>query len=419
VADELPLAPWQAVEYDRVAAGGHGRQRLDLAGTPRYPFTRSLLHQFADAINRAPVSPIDTLLVCSANPAYTIPQSQALIKAISKIPLVVSFSPFRDETSMMADLILPDHTHLEKMVDIVWPTGIQYPLYALSKPVVEPVFRTRHSGDVVISLAKSIGGPVGSSFGWSCFEEALKARVRGLYDWGRGKTSRDKSEPASAYSSFESFWEDITERGSWYIPSGPAGRWPEVFHTPSRRFEFYSTNIEKALKHYSEGKSSDDVLSEFGISAQGDEVYMPHYERPESRADEREYPLVLLPVELINLASGWIANPPFMNKTVFDHQLKEDDLCVEVNPDTASKYGLREGSRAVLASPAGQLTVSIHFFAGAMPDVVFIPLGLGHTAYDGYLKGKGVNPHEIIDCVEDPVSGHPVWWDTRVRVVKI
>ena len=54
-----------------------------------------------------------------------------------------------------------------------------------------------------------------------------------------------------------------------------------------------------------------------------------------------------------------------------------------------------------------------------MPGVIFIPVGLGHTAYDKYLKGKGVNPHEIIDQVEDPLSGQPVWWNTRVRVIKI
>jgi len=75
---------------------------------------------------------------------------------------------------MMADLILPDHTYLEKMADIVWPAGLQYPLYALSQPVVKPLYRTRHSGDVFISLAQRIGGTVSDSFGWEHFEEAIK-----------------------------------------------------------------------------------------------------------------------------------------------------------------------------------------------------------------------------------------------------
>jgi anaerobic selenocysteine-containing dehydrogenase len=283
---------------------------------------------------------------------------------------------------------------------------------------------------VIISLAKSIGGPVAGSLRWADFEEALKARARGLYDSGKGRVTYNESEPvwkglatkdrvSSPYSSFKKMWEDIKEHGCWYISSHPFGNWSDVFQTSSRKFEFFSTKIEVALKAYTKGESLDDAILDLGISSKGDEVYMPHYEEIRSSADEKEYPLLLFPIELINLASGWIGNPPFLNKTLFDHQLKENDLFVEVNPKTASKHGLREGSKAIVRSPKGELKVRIHLFDGAMPDVIFIPLGLGHTAYDKYLKGKGVNPHKIIDQVEDPLSGQPVWWNTRVKVIKI
>ena len=52
----------------------------------------------------------------------------------------------------------------------------------------------------------------------------------------------------------------------------------------------------------------------------------------------------------------------------------------------------------------------------AMPGVLYLPLGLGHTAYDEYQKDKGVNPCEIIEGGKDPLSGHGVWWNTRVKV---
>ncbi len=403
IADDIPLAQWSDPEYDPVAMDGLKKARVDLAKTPRYPFSRSLVNKFTETINNSHGSPIDTLMLFSANPAFTIPDSQSFIKAMAKIPFIVSFSPFMDETSLMADLILPDHTHLEKMADIVWPTGIQYPLYALSQPVVKPIYRTEHSGDVIISLAKRIGGPVSGSFQWANFEEALKERVKGLYDSGREKVS----------------WADIKENGYWSIPAHSFEGGSDIFQTPSKRFEFFSTEIELAIKAYSKGKSFDDALLDLGISSKGDEVYMPHYEEIKSGADKKEYPLLLFPMELINLASGWIGNPPYLNKTLFDHQLKRDDLFVEVNPKTASQYRLKEGSKAIIRSPKGELRVRIHLFHGAMPDVIFIPFGLGHTAYDKYLKGKGVNPNEIIDQVEDPLSGQPVWWNTRVKLIRI
>jgi hypothetical protein len=54
-----------------------------------------------------------------------------------------------------------------------------------------------------------------------------------------------------------------------------------------------------------------------------------------------------------------------------------------------------------------------------MPDIVYLPLGLGHTAYDEFLRGKGVNPNDIILAGKDPLSGHATWWNTPVRLIKV
>jgi len=428
VADKLPLSEWPEAERDSVATDGLKKPRIDRAGSPPYPFATSLIHHFSESIRSG--SPIDTLLICSANPIHTVPDSRGLTEALKAVPFIVSLSPFMDETSLMADMILPDHTHLEKMADIVWPTGIQYPLYALSRPVVRPLYGTRHSGDVIIAVAKGIGGSVAGSFQWVNFEDAAKQRAKGLFDSGAGESSLGGSVPVwkaldkgrgqgKAPSSFQSMWEELKASGCWYMPSHSFGRWGEIFRTPSGKFEFYSSSIEKAIKGSSKGRSLDDTLKEAGIGARGDEAYLPHYEEAGSGADKEGYPLLLFPTELINLASGWIANPPFLNKTLFDYQLKGGDLFVEVNPKTAAEYGLSEGSRVMLRSRRGELRARIHLFGGAMPGIVFIPVGLGHAAYDRYLKGKGANPYGIIERVEDPLSGQPIWWNTRIKVIKV
>jgi anaerobic selenocysteine-containing dehydrogenase len=428
--DNLPLAQVSDISYDQITEKGLSKERVDKAGTPKYPFAKSLINKFTEKINERGVPPVDTLLIFSANPAHTTPMCDSFIRALEKIPFTVSFSPFRDETSLLADLILPDHTHLEKMSDMVWPQGIQYPLYALSKPVVKPIYKTRHSGDAVISLAKKIGGTVADSFRWTDFEKLLEERAGGLYDSDKGLTSYNESEPVwkrldamqtgePAHSSFESMWGEIKENGFWYMPSHAFGRWSNIFNTPSKKFELLSVNIETAVKDYSKGIQFGNPLIQLGIHSSGDEVYMPHYEKTDSTVDKKEYPLLLMPVELMNISSGWIGNPPFLNKTLADHRLIKDDLLVEVNPETASRYGLKEGSKAFIQSPKGGIKVRIHLFDGAMPEVIFIPTGLGHTAYDKYLKGKGVNPFKIIDQAEGPLTGEPIWCNTRVKIVKI
>ncbi len=108
-----------------------------------------------------------------------------------------------------------------------------------------------------------------------------------------------------------------------------------------------------------------------------------------------------------------------MTKTLFDFQLKGNDSFVEVNPKTAADMGLKEGDRVALQTERGTLEVRVHLTGAARPDVVFIPTGLGHTAFDSYIKGKGVNANEILVAQQEPVTGLAIWWGTRVKISKV
>jgi anaerobic selenocysteine-containing dehydrogenase len=419
--EPLPLSPWPEVIMDDVASDGLKKPRLDHASGKKYPFSRSLINNLPEAIMDRGESPVDTLLIFSANPAHTLSDAGSFRNALRKIPYLVSFSPYKDETSLMADLILPNHTHLERADDIVWPTGLQYPLYGLSQPVIEPLYDTRHSGDVIIQLARMRETGVASSFPWEDFEASLKERVKGLYESGRGLTSYDESSPvwkrlsgrslaAQEYESFDELWEKLQTGGLWYLPTHNFGNRENFFKTPTGKFEFFSTKINRVVEEVSERG--------LGIGVLGDEAVMPHYEVPASKTDKQKYPLLMVPYELINLSSGWLPNPPYLNKTLFDDQLRKEASFAEINPETAKSYRLKQGDRVTIQSPKGELEVRVNLFEGAMPGVVFLPLGFGHTAYDAFQKNKGVNPFEIIEGGKDPLSGQQVWWNNWVQLKK-
>jgi anaerobic selenocysteine-containing dehydrogenase len=429
VHDPLPLGPWPDVNLDATARQGLKKRRIDMAGGEKYPFAQSLINNMAQAVLSSSSSAVDTLLIFSGNPAYTLPDGGAFKNALKRVPYIVSFSPYRDETSYMADLILPDHTYLEKTNDIVWPPGLQYPLYALSQPVVEPVYDTRNSGDVIIQLGKMIGGTVGATFPWENFEASIKARVKGLFESGDGLTSYEDAPPVwkgfagrkavrSDYKSFDEMWGKLKGGGFWYRPTHRFGGWESLFQTPSGRFEFFSSTVELAVNKLAQGSSVKSALENMGIKAEGDEAFMPHYEVPVPLADEKDYPLLMVPYEFFSYSTDWLPNPPYLKKTIFDNQLKKNESFAEINPKTASKYGLKQGDRVTVQSPRGEIKVRVNLFEGAMPGVVFLPLGFGHTAYDDFQRGQGVSPNEILDGKTDPLSGQMVWWDTHVRLIK-
>jgi anaerobic selenocysteine-containing dehydrogenase len=159
-------------------------------------------------------------------------------------------------------------------------------------------------------------------------------------------------------------------------------------------------------------------MDRLGITADKDDSCLPHFEEARSGGDKEKYPLRLMPYDLINVSSGWLPNPHFLKKTLLDNQLRENDSFAEINPRTAASLGLKQGARVFIESDRGKIPARLSLSEGAMPGVIFLPLGFGHTAYDEYQRGQGVNPNRIIEPGKDPLSGHMVWWSTRVRVSK-
>jgi anaerobic selenocysteine-containing dehydrogenase len=363
---EIEYANWPEPEIDATAAAGMQNERLDGAGSKKYPFSRSLLNRLPVAINSGKKYPLEALFVVGANPLYSMPDSKAVKKAFDKIPFVVSFSSFMDETAQNSDLILPNHTYLERYEDVPQPAGLTKPVIGLSKPVVEPQFNTKHFGDVIILIAKALGENLDDAFPWDSYETCIK------------ETLGDK-------------WKTLVEKGYWSDPDFRAPAWEASFETPSGKFEF--------------------INSDTGL--------LPQFTPVKIEGDKGFYPLVLIPYDSIRLASGFIGDPPFVIKTVEDTVLKGKDVFVEINPKTARAQGLsEEGQYAMLYTPKGKAKVRIQLCDGIMPGIVALPRGLGHTAYDKYLADKGVNLNELIGPIEDHASGMDAAWGIRVKLSK-
>ncbi len=59
----------------------------------------------------------------------------------------------------------------------------------------------------------------------------------------------------------------------------------------------------------------------------------------------------------------------------------------EISPETARKLNVRDGEILKLTTSHGTLELPAYIYLGLHPDVVAIPLGLGHTAYGGVCPG--------------------------------
>jgi anaerobic selenocysteine-containing dehydrogenase len=120
------------------------------------------------------VSPqTQVLMVDGANPVYGSPQAWKVKETLMQVPYIVSFGNFIDETSVLADLILPDHSFLESWVQAMPEAGAKTAVVTSAGPVMQPLHETRSTPDVLIDVGKKLKKPV--DLGFKNFEEMVKA----------------------------------------------------------------------------------------------------------------------------------------------------------------------------------------------------------------------------------------------------
>jgi anaerobic selenocysteine-containing dehydrogenase len=120
----------------------------------------------------------------------------------------------------------------------------------------------------------------------------------------------------------------------------------------------------------------------------------------------------------MRLWNGYIGDPQFVVKSVEDTILKGNDVLVEINPATAKAIGLEDENYALLSTPEGKAMVRVYYYDGIMPGLVGLPRGLGHTAFEKNLAGKGANINALMASVEDPVTGLDAAWGIRAKLAK-
>jgi anaerobic selenocysteine-containing dehydrogenase len=407
-----PFQKWPSAQKDGIAQKGLSQPRMDGAGSIPFPFAEEVPYILPEKIEKGEPYSIDTLFLYYTNPLFSIPEPERFRNALEKIPFIVSFSPFLDESTMHSDLVLPDGTYFERWQDDHVEPGLGFPMFGLRSPVIQPpLYDVRNTGDVLIDIAKALGGTVGKSFPWKDFQEALKEAISGIFRANRGSIKT---------KDFDEFWKALIERGGWWDPPYLFGEWKKRFNTPSGKFEFYSLTIERGLKEAAKksSKSSDQIVRELKIEAMGDEVFLPHFEKPRSVGDEWEYPFHLINYKLMTMAEGRGANQPYLQEIIGPHLYERWESWVEINPETAQKMGIKDMDPVWVESKAGKVKTKARIFPGTHPTCIHIPYGQGHKAYGRWAKGRGVNPNDLLGKEYDYLGGFASYYSTRVKVYK-
>ncbi len=288
----------------------------------------------ADFVGAVRDGDVGILLVHGANPVYAAPRS-GFESVLGNVNLKVSFSRFLDETTSLCDLILPDHDPLEQWNDYEPRTGV----YALQQPVMQPVFDTRQTGDVLLEVVRSVLGAQTRRLTAASYKEYLQGRWEQLR-----RRLRDRRP-------FDTFWSESLQAG---------GVWTDA---PTRRVRLAATAGEIAGSAWAAPSSG--------------------------------YTLIAYPSTALYDGRG--ANRPWLQELPDPVSKFTWSSWVEMSPHAAQELGVSEGDMLRVETVNGSVEAPAFIYPGLRDDVIAMPLGQGHTAFGRYAKDVGVNVATLLN----------------------
>ena len=331
--------------------------------------TDSFISSLAQAILADQRDAPKVLLLYDANPVFGSPIGPRFAEALAKVPYIVSFGSFIDETSVFADLILPDHAPLESWVDDIPESGATQSVVSLAPPAVHPLHNTRAMPDVLLEIAQRLGGPVAKALPWKTYDAMLRAAYVPL---------RQHSSPAN--QSEDDFWTKITAQGGWWS-AAPVAR---------------------------AGASSS------GTQRPGLKFAEPHFD-----GSTQEFPFYFLPFPSQSFRDGSLAHLPWLQEMPDVITTAMWSSWVEINPKTAAQLRIQPGELVEISSQHGSVRAPAILSPGIAPDLVAMPIGQGHEKFTRFASGRGANPLSIIAPLTDGETGALAWAATRVKVTRV
>jgi anaerobic selenocysteine-containing dehydrogenase len=388
--------------------------RVDKTKTDDWPMVSNMMQEIAANHLRGDPYKMDTLMFYMTGPVFSAPNPREWERMMAEV-FVIDTSPFPSETSHFADIVLPDHTYLERLqVAETYPFQ-GWPMAMIRTPAVKPLYDTMVFGDMLIEIGKRMRGRMGEYYRQLGDTESI---IRHLAA-GFGQSPGD-----NGVNDFET-WK---QKGVWYRKPyhwrqvrGEFYEWDgqgynrlmtaeqvkeKLLITPTGRFEFKSGYLEQE-------RNAKFVHAKHGIPVE--RVGFPQYipARHEGGGD-----LHFVSPKLALQAEGRSANIPHATAIMQPTMGGKRTVYLEIHPDTAAKRGIRNGDRVRIRSSVGSIEAIARHYGGIRPDTVALPMIHGHWNMGRWAKDRlpTGSTGEITPNVSDPISGLACYHGAKVTV---
>ena len=296
------------------------------------------LTEVSNLVQKMNNSQVKVLFIHGTNPVFELPKVLGFAEALAKVPLVISFATFPDETAMLSDYILPDHSPLESFGYQRLLAAADRPVYSSIQPVVAPLYDTRATADVLLAAAAAAGKPLP----YTDEVDFVQQKIVPLISAGGFYSAPE----------IQTFWSRWLQYGGWWVTE--------------------------------QGLDADISAASGSIAAFND---------PAALEEDKQFYLVVYPTQL---GDGAGANRPWLQEMPDPMTTLTWNTWVEINPETADKLGIHDDDVVRVTTPFGAVEASVYRYPAIRPDTIAIPFGQGHTALGRWAEGRGANPAALL-----------------------
>lgn len=345
----------------------------------------------AEEIDTPGEGQVTIFVTLGANPARSAPNSALLERGLSKIPCMISFDNYLNETTRHAHVLLPGVSLLEQPHwDVFgWPYALKIGgHYSPATFATEP--GRPDDWEVILRLAAILGGQPHADIGEiddGCFADMC--RLRGI-------------DPATALAASPSRGPE--RMLDLAIRSGPFG-------------DGYGTRDGLTLRDFQAqpdgillGRAEPQGAAALKTVSGKVEIASPYILADIGRLDaamSRTVPeFLLIGRRHLRSLNSWLHNVEIL--------MKGKERCtLLIHPDDAARVGIGEGDPVEIASASGRLSAPAEISETIRPGLVSLPHGWGHEGAGLRMqvasRHKGVNTNVLTpgDMMDAP-SGNAV-----------
>jgi anaerobic selenocysteine-containing dehydrogenase len=371
-ADDRPRKPGR-VPY--------ARWRSRVRGLPEFAGELPVA-TLAEEIDSAGDERVRALVTVAGNPVLSTPNGARLAKAIESLEFVVSVDLYRNETTRLADVILPTTTPLEREnYDMVFH-GFSVRNHAKWSPAALPKpADARHGWEILLEIGARVNGAMPAQLDEMLLASLLASALRacpGVSERAARAKLGGEIGPARLL--------DLLLR------AGPHGD----------RFDDASPGLSLAKLQAAEhgvdlgplaSRLPDLLATESGKIELAPELLVADVERLRSALAPRSG-MVLIGRRHLRSNNSWFHNLPALAKG-------KERCTLLVHPEDARALGLAAGGHARVRSRVGSVDAPVEISDAMMRGVVSLPHGHGHDSAGAQLgfaaRRPGVNSNLLSD----------------------